>query len=293
MRNGHATNKEETQNNKASINKSQYQIRENSNTSRVETSLIEVGTQLQYFDYKENLPSNPHFKSEERDFVPGIFLGYSFRPTTSRFSLGSYFNYMASDVLYDGSFQDGTPVMGVSGLTIFQGQLTVGYSLLRNAYNDLKIYTGLNFREWQRQLDKPSNSSAGSYDEIYRTLSLPIGFNWEYSLSEKVQLGFDFSVGIPLASTFVIIYPGRWLKQESDISISTKLETQLSWHLKTQMSYWINPTFGLILSPFVESISYSYSYIGGILTHSGYRTFAEPASQTYQIGSQFKIAVKI
>jgi hypothetical protein len=257
---------------------------------------IEIGTQLYYFDYKEQA-DRPDFKSEERGIVPGLVLGYSFMPKPNPFFLDTGLSYNSNDILYDGSLQNGTPVTSTSGLTVLQVQALGGYTFVRSSFHEFAFYLGVSARQWNRQLDKTGVTPGGSYDESYTTFSLPLGIKWNYLVGNRFQFTLDASMGVPLYTQFEIIFPSS-ITGGQELKLSNALKTQLSWKVQAPMTFWANSSFGIVLNPFFESLAYSNSHIADIYSLDANGSIvsiaiSEPSSRTYQYGSQLKLAFKI
>jgi hypothetical protein len=256
--------------------------------SRVGDKTLHFGTQVQYFDYKENVPGRPDFKSEERGVLPGAYFGYSSR-IEKQIALDIGASYHASDILYDGALQNGTPMKATSGLELLQMQATFSFLFVNSDSDEMGTYGGLMFRRWDRKIDAKNETPAGSYDEAYTTVSAPIGLRWTHSIGDSFRFGLDGSIAIPLRGNFEIIFPGRLTTSRLPISLSNELKMDLSWKVQAPIEYSFSRSIGLSLNPFFESISYKYSYIGRI----GNVSVSEPASRTYQWGSQLKLLVFI
>ena len=241
-----------------------------------------IGTELQYFDYKESRPSVSNFKSEERGVVPGIGFSYRFAPNSNRFSFMIQSSYSTSHVFYDGALQNGTPLQSESGLEIFQGQLAVGYHLINQKDHELSLFVGLHTREWKRQLDSLGNSPAGTYPEHYTRVSLPIGLQWRYALSDHFQVGLEPSIALPVSGHFEVTPP-------NGPTFWNSLRNGVSLRVQAPVTYWLRPDFGISLNVFYETLSFQES----IIYQDSRISIIEPDSTTHHLGSQIRVHFKM
>ena len=248
---------------------------------------LELGLQLQHIDYQESMPTVPGFKSNEAGLLPGLSLGYSWAPRNTRLFFDSQFILISSNINYDGSKTEVgngsyTPFTSQSRFNLGEIRVTGGYSFVKTAHTDLGLYSGLNFRNWLRELDAIQKAPGAGANELYATLSAPIGLRWNQRLSDRIQIGLDGSVGLPIFSVFQIYFGGNE-------SLSNALKTKLSWKIQAPIQYWLTPTQGISLNPFFETIAYEETNIGRRHTQfSGSSQIIEPASTTLQFGTQIK-----
>lgn len=240
---------------------------------------LRIGAQSQYFDYKEEFPSPG--KSEERGVITGISLGYEYKPQSQSSWSELELNYTSGVISYDGSLQNmstgayaGTFV-DKSQLKLFELLSLLGASLHRTPISDLGIYAGLYLRTWDRILG--INQPQYGYEEIYSSLFLPIGIRYEHQVSERINLGLDAAVHIPISSAFKMLH--------SSFTISNSLKTEISGRVKAHLQYSFNEKYSIKVSPFIQTVKYKASYIG--------LGFSEPSSKTLQYGSQLHFVANL
>lgn len=212
--------------------------------TKIRTDTLELGTQLQYFDYREVTPNSDTVT--KKDFIPGVFFGYFLK--NKPIFLNLQVAYQSSDVI---------------GFSLLQLQTAGGYCLFRNSSHELGIYAGIDLRNTQQNFAEksPQNLPQSSYDRTWFSLLAPLGLKWNLFVNDRFHLGLDASLGIPLGTRLAVRFPPR--------------KTGFSWKMQAPVTYWMDSSFGITFNPFVESIAYS-----------------EPASQTYQFGSQVKAALR-
>ncbi len=256
---------------------------------------ITIGTELQYFDYKESVPSKPSFKSEERGMVPGIAFTYRLAQRKSPFSLMAQLNYSGSSVLYDGGLQDGTPLVTQSGLSITQVQLTTGYSLFKQSGHELTLFAGIHSRTWVRQLDTLKKAPGSGYDETYSRLAIPVGFQWKYSLNDRFEVGLEPSIALPLSGFFELTYPGATTMEGKPAIFGNTLKSGTSFRVQAPVTYWIHPDYGLSLNLFFETLTFQESHIATLFYVRSWQTatISEPDSRTYHYGSQIRLHIRM
>ena len=113
-------------------------------TSYSADSSLEFGLNYFYFDYKEDLV--PPHKSTESGWLPGIYFSYDYKKKSS-FYTKLYLSYAGGDITYDGSTQDGTPlIIADSRQRFLKLQWDIGYTFPLGKRASLIPFAGYGYR---------------------------------------------------------------------------------------------------------------------------------------------------
>ncbi len=255
-----------------------------------------IGTELEHFDYKEDMPSQPGFKSEERGLISGYSLAYKSRSNNgSPFSFGTQLSYLSSSVFYDGALQSGDLFTSTSGLSILQCHITAGYRLVDTGSHQISLFTGIRGRHWRRHLNSIQKSPSPDLMEFYTRISLPIGLQWDYAWTPHFHIGLEPSLALPLLGEFELTFPGTYTSTGQSSSIMNRLKSGISYQVRAPVTYWLSSDLAVSIQPFFEMTPFRETFIGFLPTDTPGKLLGvtEPDSITYQYGSQFSLHLKL
>jgi hypothetical protein len=246
---------------------------------------LSFGFKTFYLDYKENIPENPEFKSQERGFLPGLFIS----TTTNRVNpLYFYINfeYVKGDETYDGGKQSNdtsntiTPYTGTTSSAFWQLDLGFRYrfELSENIY--LIPYLGLSLRNWDRNI--AANDPSG-IEEVYTWQNVPIGIKFEFPASDRISVLLDLYSNLMYNGTINVLFSQRSYTM-SDLKLN--LNNLTGYGGGISLNYYMNKNITIFLNPYAEYYGFNKSNIF-TQQHQNYITFIyEPSSRTYHYGTR-------
>jgi hypothetical protein len=226
---------------------------------------VKVGFGFLNFDYKEQLTLP--YKSQERGTVPQISVGLVIENPILVGNKGfveGTFKYAFGSIVYDGSTQNGTPVMATSGFRLLELDGEFHYLPFRGTAHKIGGVAGLSYSLWSRNV-------ANSYTENYSWFTLKLGpegsfnFNSDTSVSLKV-LGTTTFFGVMKLDSY-----NFYLKPRLGTDISLSFRTKLG---EGEMT----------IQPWLRS--YGFGASDTVFIFSGNSVYAayEPASDTITSG---------
>jgi len=237
------------------------------------THALEGAFSLRRFDYKEKI--DPPQKSTESGWLPGLGASY-------RHHGGVYERIALEGILantnYDGSDQQGNPLLLSTRNAMIQGEGNLGISFLSLSRppRAFVLYSGLGYRFWERSL-----GGAAPYREHYAWKYVPLGLRGDYRANPEFAGAVDVSLRIMFGGTIDVFL--------SDIDPGYN---DLHLGLGNKPGFHVEAPFYLrqwSLTPW-----YEYSAIGrsneAAITYYGSPTpYAahEPSSTTHQFGLTF------
>jgi len=241
---------------------------------------IELSLMYHYFDYKEDLPAP--FKSTEKGWLPGIYLGWNYNKKNAIYSK-IFFEFSFGDVEYDGTTQDGTPLTYSNNNEqyLFRGELNIGYNFAIAKNISLKPYVGYGYRRWSRG-EKHITSTYASYNEKYYWHYFPVGITADFAIGDKLLI----QPNAGLRFMFHGEMTAYWSELDDGFNDPTfKLGNKMGWYAEIPVTYKFSPTWAIVMKPW-----YEYSEIGKSdtepITYYGslYGYAYEPSSKTKQYG---------
>jgi hypothetical protein len=239
-------------------------------------NIIELGLKNSYFNYNEE-DYDGSWLDSETGWLDGIHVAYKNKnPDTNQYWQITY-EQTDHDTQYDGSYWDGTPCTSTT-----DNKFNTAEFIFANPISDMgNVYgfIGVGFRSWERILSV-------SQSEKYSWWYMPVGFRWEYSVTDKWEGAVDV--------TAKIMFNGKMKGYMTDYD-NTKVNLGNKPGLKIALpcTYKISSQVGLIITPWYEYSSIGQSnevLLTGSGPYAGYYTY-EPDSTTNQYGIDLGIKV--
>lgn len=239
-----------------------------------------------YFDYRELVA--PPLKSREKGVVPGFALAW--RWAHEVVVLGLRADLAFFDVTYDGSLQDGTPLVDESSFKWIAGELIAGGRLEQLFGLDprqvmLALYGGIAYQQWRRGLGGPS-----PFDENYHWFHVPVGLDAALAVHDEVVLGFDVALLLMFGGFIVFELSDsdpRFNDPETDLGNEPGVRVRLS------AAWSVLPWLELVVRPFYVYTAIAASEPVGVYAEGRLvQAIFEPASRTHRVGADLGVAFR-
>lgn len=264
-------------------------------------SEFQVGTGLMAFDYKEYGDGDKIYDQDESDdnifldgesgLIPGLILKY--QTTNNR----SYVQWVGklyyNQIDYDGQTQSGIPIKTKSDALIIDTHVKLGVKFLPSYGREQKVYTGLGYRYWYRNIQPTTINSPGStnhgaavaglLEEYYWWYGL-IGYEIGFDVSQNVKMGFDFRLTKMYSAKMDVDYFGFQSYENLSVNLGNRKGARFAIPIKIKgstRSYQITPYYEMID---IGVSSYAPIVISGVKQNFG---AVEPRSKTRNIGIEF------
>lgn len=258
---------------------------------------FEFGAGLMAFDYVEygdNSGTYNSFDGDDNTFldgesglIPGVVMKLKTNEQIFYEWEGSlYYN----KVKYDGQTQSGIPITTKSDALIIDTHFKVGFNFERSHGRESKIYGGLGYRYWYRNIVPTVINSPGSADDGKTVAGLLEEYTWFYSMLgyavnfnalNNVKVGLDFRLTKMLNAKMDLDYLGFDGRDNLSFNLGRRYGARFAIPIKIESvhtSYTITPYYEIIdigISNFVPITKNS--------TQTGFIAW-EPRSETRNIG---------
>ena len=212
-----------------------------------------VDFKVAYHDYKE-INEAESFKSDEKGFLPGIHLNYTYRGIKNPFYARLLFEYQEGKTDFDGTTQAGTPIQTRTFNRFDTWEGNIGFTIRPGPGHlqaHVTFYTGLGYRYWYRVL-----GGQVPFSEEYSWKYLPAGLLVAYPISKKWRGEVD------IAAWF--IFDAQIKVNLSDIDPNfnnpqAALGNSLGWKIETPFYYQLSKHWSLNIIPAYENYSFGRS----------------------------------
>jgi hypothetical protein len=136
-------------------------------------------------------------------------------------------SFIDGDVRYDGQTQSGQPVRTRTDERIIDGALTAGGAFRAGERLRLRLYGGMGYREWHRDIH--STGTASGLDETYAWWYALAGGTALYRQTRSTEWGVDARLLRPLDPELRINFPGDLDTARLDLGARTGYRVALAW----------------------------------------------------------------
>lgn len=244
---------------------------------------VELGAGTYSFSYKEDVPLP--FKSTETGVMKMLGVSGSF-PLNERLVMQLLAEGSMTTTLYDGTYQNGTPIQSDTHNHVLRTQVALRRLLVETSSGDLQGYAGLGFRLWKRDIQ-----GAGGYLEDYHMYTLPIGVQYRHFFTDRFSVGPDLSARLLWGS--VTAYLSRFPGMGDTI---LPLGEAIGFRFAVPVTFWslFADNLSLVVTPYYELIRIGAGDSVPLKTSNGRGTMSfarEPASDTHQFGINASVSI--
>lgn len=193
------------------------------------------------FDFREDCP--PPLKSTEEAWLLGSHLAYQYLGEKNNIYGRLLFEYARANTDYDGTDQQGTPLVGTTLNTFFTGEADIGYRFALSRHSHLIPYAGFGYRFRNRDL--------GAYSEEYDWQYVPLGLRIQYQPHPRWEMALD------IALRFVVNASVKVNLSEISTSIDdaeANLQNDIGFYIALPITYRFDSRWSLALTPWYEDI---------------------------------------
>lgn len=269
-----------------------------SQLSMAEQIEFEIGAGLMAFDYVEYGDASGTYNSFDGDdntfldgesgLIPGVVMKLRTNKKIFYEWEGSlYYN----QVEYDGQTQSGIPITTKSDALIIDTHFNVGYDFKPSFGRDSKIYGGLGYRYWYRNILPTIINSPGSADDGKTVAGLFEEYTWFYALlgyavnfdaTNNVKVGLDFRLTKMLNAKMDLDYLGFDGRDNLSFNLGRRYGARFAIPIKiksSHTSYTITPYYEIIDIGISNSVPVTRNgvQVGGLIAW-------EPRSETRNVG---------
>lgn len=264
--------------------------------SIAQESSFEIGAGLMAFDYVE-YDDNNLFLDGESGLIPGVILKLK---TNNRVYYEWEGSLYYNKIEYDGQTQSGIPITTKSDALIVDTHFKIGLNLSPSFERGQKLYAGMGYRYWYRNILPTVIDLPGSPDDGKTVSGILEEYSWYYGLlgyevhfdaSKDVKVGFDFRLTKMLNAKMDIDFLGFRSYDNTSVDLGKKVGVRVAVPVEIKMR-----RSSLIVAPFYEVIDIGKSNIVA-LTRNGnlvddnsdgfYDSALEPRSETRNVGIEF------
>lgn len=236
---------------------------------------IEVGLHTANFDYVE-----PGLMKDNGRLSGLIVKGY-FPLAAPATLLRGDFEYLSGSGIYDGAFQDGTPLVSETQNRISNVRVLYGNQFVFENDSHAITYSGLGFRNLTN-----TQSGPGSYKREISYTYLPLGAEWSKQVSKKIIVGAGVEYDLFLSGT-VKTHLSDVDSRLPDIENRQRSGTGYKVSAKFQ---WMLDSVTISLEPFYQSWKVADSDMKQVVADSKIYGFYEPENETKITGANLVVA---
>ena len=245
-----------------------------------EPTRFEIGVGLLDFDYVE-YDDNNVFLDGESGLIPGVIAKVK---TDDRIYYEWEGSVYYNTIEYDGQTQGGAPVKTDSDALVIDTHFKVGVKLAPAYGRNQKIYAGLGYRYWYRNIrsgqDIFGNPVAGLLEEYSWYYGL-VGYEVYFAASSSVNVGFDLRLNKMFSAKLDVDFLGFNGFDNSELHLGNRVGARFA--VPVEIKY---PSSTIIVAPYYEIIDIGRSndvrvLSGGVPTTT---VIHEPRSETRNIG---------
>lgn len=233
------------------------------------------GLSIMNLDYKEILTA-PH-KSTESGYLPGLFgnLRCNF---PSGWAIQGNLTYHFGDEDYDGSTQDGVPMVSKTNSKFLNLAGLGGYKFQIDPVSSFEIRSGLALKFWRRTLDD-------EYVEDYTRIAIPVEGELAFLVGAKNKLKFFIATDIMISGGMDLDFYGTSV----DVTLGNELGYRLGAAFEAPLSERLSFNIGLQYEHFEFGKSdNAVMYYNGSLIE-----LYEPASKTNNFYINLGLGIKL
>lgn len=267
-------------------------------SSHAQPMSLEIGAGLMAFDYVEYGDSTGTYNSFEGDdnifldgesgLIPGVVVKLK---TNKRIYYEWEGSLYYNAIEYDGQTQSGIPITTESDALIIDTHFKMGLNFKPSFRRESKIYGGVGYRYWYRNIIPTTINLLGSPDDGKTVAGLLEEYTWFYGLagyavqfnaSKNVKVGLDFRLTKMFNAKMDVDYLGFDGRDNFSVNLGKRYGARFAVPIEIkslQRKYTVTPYYEIIdigISNFVP-ITRNGVQVGGLIAW-------EPRSETRNFG---------
>lgn len=262
------------------------QVVQSGQLSLAQETSFEVGVGLMDFDYVEYDDDNV-FLDGESGLIPGVIMKLK---TNKRIYYELEGSLYYNKIKYDGQTQSGIPITTKSDALIVDTHFKVGLNLEPSFGRKSKMYGGIGYRYWYRNILPTTISSPLSFFNGSSVAGILEEYSWFYGLagyavhfnaSNNVNVGLDFRLTKMIDAKLDVDFLGFRGYDNNTLSLGNKIGARFAVPITVKTKkypFFITPYFEIIDIGKSNSVPLTQ---GGVSTGFG---ILEPRSETRNVG---------